>query len=67
MIRMGCQVELPCTAEEYFAVCLKDESQFMQMYCDNRKDSELQVLCFAFMVQELPVTLSLLWSRKKNL
>ncbi|KAG0611574.1 hypothetical protein M758_7G150700 [Ceratodon purpureus] len=36
-------VELPCTAEEYFAVCLKDESQFMQMYCDNRKDSELQI------------------------
>lgn len=51
MIRMGCQVELPCAAEEYFAVCLNDESQFMQMYCDSRKDSELKVICSAFMTQ----------------
>ncbi|XP_073395315.1 BAG-associated GRAM protein 1 isoform X1 [Physcomitrium patens] len=36
-------VDLPCTAEEYFAVCLTDDSQFMQKYCDFRKDSELKI------------------------
>lgn len=41
---MICQVDLPCTAEEYFAVCLTDDSQFMQKYCDFRKDSELKVM-----------------------
>ncbi|KAG0558823.1 hypothetical protein KC19_10G057900 [Ceratodon purpureus] len=36
-------VELPCTAEEYFADCLSDDSRLMQMYCDRRKDSELKI------------------------
>jgi hypothetical protein len=72
MIRIGCQVELPCTAEEYFAVCLKDGSQFMQMYADSRNDSELKVPRSSFTTRVLfstlpPIILQLLWSRNHNL
>lgn len=40
------QVELPCTAEEYFETCLRDTSKFMQSYCSKRRDSDLQVFMF---------------------
>jgi hypothetical protein len=36
-------VELPCTAEEFFAVCLHDNSPFMQMVGDRRKDKDMKL------------------------
>jgi hypothetical protein len=36
------QVELPCTAEEYFSLCLGDDSKLMQSYCDHQKSTKLQ-------------------------
>jgi hypothetical protein len=37
------QVELPCTAEEYFSLCLADNSKFIDDYCAERKDTNLHV------------------------
>jgi hypothetical protein len=37
------QVELPCTAEEYFSLCLGDDSKLMQSYCDHQKSTKLQM------------------------
>jgi hypothetical protein len=36
-------VELPCTAEEYFTLCLADNSKFAEDYCAERKDTDLHV------------------------
>lgn len=36
-------VELPCTAEEYFSLCLGDDSKLMQSYCDHQKSTKLQM------------------------
>jgi hypothetical protein len=36
-------VELPCTAEEYFSICLGDDSKLMQSYCDHQKSTKLQM------------------------
>ncbi|KAH9549689.1 hypothetical protein CY35_10G032200 [Sphagnum magellanicum] len=38
-----CKVELPCTAEEYFTLCLADNSKFTEDYCAERKDTDLHV------------------------
>jgi hypothetical protein len=37
-------VELPCTAEEYFTLCLADNSKFTEDYCAERKDTDLHVM-----------------------
>jgi hypothetical protein len=36
-------VELACTAQEYFTLCLADDSKFIEDYCAERKDTDLQV------------------------
>ncbi|CAK9874458.1 unnamed protein product [Sphagnum jensenii] len=38
-----CKVELACTAQEYFTLCLADDSKFIEDYCAERKDTDLQV------------------------
>ncbi len=36
-------MELACTAQEYFTLCLADDSKFIEDYCAERKDTDLQV------------------------